>query len=307
MGKVNLAVDIQGLRLDNPVLTASGTYGFGLEYSQIVEVHKLGAIVTKGLTLEPRKGNPGKRIFETPAGLLNSIGLENPGVESFIKDYLPQVKDLGPKIIANISGNTIEDYIELAERLGNQAGIAALEVNISCPNVKAGGMAFGISPQMAAQVTKAVRKSTTLPVLVKLSPNVTDITEIALAVEEAGADGVSLINTLLGMAIDINSQKPVLGNIVGGFSGPAVKPVALRAVWQVAQKVKIPVIGMGGISTWQDAVEFILAGATAIEVGTANFYNPQAPLEILAGIGNYCQERGVTAITDLIGLAWKER
>lgn len=306
MTKINLAVDIQGLRLENPVLTASGTYGFGLEYSRIINVCKLGAIVTKGLTLEPRKGNPGIRLFETPAGLLNSIGLENPGVDNFIKEYLPQVKKLGPKIIANISGNTIEDYIEIAERLGEQEGIGALEVNISCPNVKAGGMAFGTNCQMAASVTKAVRGATTLPVIVKLSPNVTDITEIALAVEEAGADAVSLINTLLGLAIDINSQKPILGNIVGGFSGPAVKPVALRAVWQVAQRVKIPVIGIGGISTWQDAIEFILAGASAITVGTANFYNPQAPLEILTGIENYCYERGISDIAGLVGKAWKE-
>lgn len=307
MTKVNLAVNIQGLKLDNPVLTASGTYGFGLEYNKIVQVSRIGAIMTKGLTLEPRKGNPGTRLFETPAGLLNSIGLENPGVEAFIKDYLPQVKDLGPQIIANISGNTVEDYRQMALRLDGQEGIAALEVNISCPNVKAGGMAFGTNCQMASQVTKAVKGATTLPVIVKLSPNVTDITEIALAVEEAGAHGVSLINTLLGLAIDINSQKPVLGNIVGGFSGPAVKPVALRAVWQVAQRVKIPVIGIGGISTWQDAIEFILAGATAVTVGTANFYNPQAPLEILTGIENYCQERGIKDINDLVGLAWKER
>ena len=305
MAPIDLTVDIKSLKLANPIITASGTYGFGLEYNQIIDVSKLGAIVTKGLTLEPRKGNPGERLWETPAGLLNSIGLENPGVDAFIKDYLPQTLELGPAIIANISGNTLEEYILMATKLDGQKGVAALEVNISCPNVKAGGMAFGTSCTMAADVTKAVKSVTSLPVIVKLSPNVTDIAEIALAVEEAGADGISLINTLLGMAIDIDKQKPVLGNIVGGLSGPAIKPVALRCVWQVSQKVNIPIIGMGGISTWQDAVEFILAGASAVTIGTANFYNPLAPLEILDGLEKYCQERETKKVTDLVGLAWK--
>jgi len=305
MANVDMSVDLNGLNLVNPVLTASGTYGFGLEYAQILDVSRLGGIVTKGLTLEPRKGNPGTRLQETAGGLLNSIGLENPGVEVFIREYLPKMREWNAAVIVNISGNTREEYGKIAEELEGVKGISALEVNISCPNVKAGGMAFGTDAEMAYNVTRAVREVTSLPVIVKLSPNVTDIIEIALAVEEGGADTVSLINTLLGMVIDINTQRPVLGNIMGGLSGPAVKPVALRMVWQVAQKVKIPVIGMGGISTWQDAVEFILAGAAAVTVGTANFVNPLAPLKIIEGIKKYCEERKVDSVSDLVGLGWK--
>lgn len=303
MNKVDLHVDLNGLQLDNPVLTASGTYGFGLEYGQIIDVTSLGGIVSKGLTLEPCSGNAGIRIQETPSGLLNCIGLENPGVKAFIKDYLPLMKKLKTKIIVNISGYTIEQYGEIASILDKAPGIAGLEINISCPNVQAGGMAFGTDAKLVEKVTKVVRENTHLPIITKLSPNVTDIADMAEAAERGGANAISLINTLLGMAIDINKRKPILGNIMGGLSGPAVKPVALRMVWQAYQRVNIPIIGLGGISTWQDALEFIMAGASAITVGTANFINPLAPLQILEGIRNYCQKGGVNSFNELVGIA----
>lgn len=301
--KPNLAVKIGQLNLLNPVTTASGTFGYGQEYSPYVDINRLGAIVVKGTTLEPREGNPTPRLVETPAGILNSIGLQNVGVERLIQEYIPYFAKLKTPVIVNISGNTIEDYANLAARLDGLAGIAALEVNISCPNVKQGGMAFGSDGKTAAEVTKAVRQATTLPVIVKLSPNVTDITEIARSVEAVGADGLSAINTLLGMAIDVQRRKPVLGNVLGGLSGPAVKPVAVRAVWQVYQAVKIPIIGMGGIMSAADALEFILAGATAVAVGTANFVNPRATLEVLEGIENYLIKHGISDINQLIGAA----
>ena len=305
MSEVNLKVNFCDIEFSNPVLTASGTYGFGLEYDEILSVKKLGGIATKGLTPEARAGNPGVRLHETPAGLLNSIGLENPGVDSFIANYLPKSKRIGTKIIANISGNSLEEYAYMSEKLNKVDGISALEVNISCPNVKAGGMAFGTSADMAAQVTRAVKSNSKLPVIMKLSPNVTNIVEIALAVEDAGADALSMINTLLGMSIDIKTQKPVLGNLMGGLSGPAIKPVGVRMVWQVAQAVKLPIIGMGGINSWQDAIEYILAGANLIMVGTANFTNPLLPLEIISGLEKYLRDNGFSDINDIVGLAYK--
>lgn len=300
--KVNMEVDIAGLRLQNPVLTASGTFGTGQEYLPFLDLNRLGAVVVKGLTLLPRDGNPPPRTIETPAGLLNSIGLQNPGVDYFLTNILPELASYKTKFIVNISGNTPDEYGLLATKL-SVPGIAALEVNISCPNIKAGGIAFGTDPEMAAEVVAAVRANTKLPVIAKLSPNVTDITAIALAVEEAGADAVSLINTLLGMAIDVRKRKPVLANIMGGLSGPAVKPVAVRMVWQVAEAVKIPVIGMGGIVTAEDALEFILAGATAVAVGTGNFIDPQATIHVIEGLEKYCLDNGINDINQLVGAA----
>lgn len=302
---VKLAVNLGGISLRNPVTTSSGTYGFGQEYAAYLPPSELGAIALKGLTREPKSGNQMPRLAETPSGMLNSIGLQNPGIEKFIADYLPQVRELPTKIIANISGNSVDDYADVAGRLEAAGGIDGIEINISCPNVKHGGIQFGTNPLMAAQVTKAVRDNTKLPVIVKLSPNVTDVTEIARAVVDAGADALSLINTLLGMAIDIKTRKPVLANIMGGLSGPAVKPVAVRMVWQVAQAVKVPILGMGGILTAADALEFILAGATAVAIGTGNFVNPAAPHEVVAGIEAYCLDNGIKDVNELIGAAWR--
>lgn len=282
---LNMGVDIGGLRLKNPVITASGTYGFGREYSGFYNLSELGAIVVKGLTLKPREGNKAPRIAETPAGILNSVGLQNPGVEAFLKQELPFLRQYDTAVIANIAGNTIDEYCEMAELLGS--AVDAIELNISCPNVKEGGVAFGTKCDSVFNITKSVKARCKVPLIVKLSPNVTDIAEIAASAEAAGADCISLINTLLGMAIDINSRRPILANVVGGLSGPAVKPVAVRMVWQVAQKVKVPIIGMGGISSWQDAVEFILTGASAVAIGTYNFVNPYAPMEILDGLKAY--------------------
>ena len=299
----DLTVKISSLTLKNPVMTASGTFGFGLEFANLLDLASLGAVVVKGITLTPRQGNPGPRIVETAAGMLNAIGLENPGVESFIKDILPKLLPHAVPIVVNISGNTLDEYGILAAKL-NETGVSALEVNISCPNVKQGGLVFGTVPEQAAQVVAAVRANTRLPVIVKLSPNVTDIISIAKSVEAAGADAVSLINTLLGMAIDTARMKPVLGNVFGGLSGPAVKPVALRMVWQVSQAVGIPVIGMGGILSTEDALEFIMAGASAVAVGTGNFVNPQATAEIISGINSYCSKQEVN-LKDLVGMAWE--
>lgn len=302
---VNLKVRIGKLEINNPVTVASGTYGFGLEYSDFYEPGKLGAIFTKGITYKPRDGNPPPRLWETPSGILNSIGLENPGVDAFIKDYLPKMKHLGTAIIPNISGSTVEEYCMVASRLDGQEGLAALEINISCPNVKEGGMAFGSCPSVASNVVKEVRRVTRLPLIVKLSPNVTDIVSVAKAVEEQGADAISLINTLLGMAIDIRTSKPALGNVMGGLSGPAIKPVAVRMVWQVSQAVHIPIVGMGGINSWQDAIEFMLAGADAVCIGTGNFAKPMIALEIIEGIKKYCEERSISNVSELTDRAWK--
>ncbi|MCG0278560.1 MAG: dihydroorotate dehydrogenase [Thermanaeromonas sp.] len=297
----NLTVELAGLKLQNPVMPASGTFGFGEEYSRYVDLNALGALVTKSITLEPRLGNLPPRVVETPAGLLNSIGLQNPGLEVFIREKMPFLRRFKPPVIVNIAGSTVEEYAELARRLEKVPGVAALEVNISCPNVKEGGMAFGSDPQQAARVIKAVRQATSLPVIAKLTPNVTDIVAVAQAVEEAGADAVSLINTLTGMAVDWEKRRPVLGNIVGGLSGPAIKPVALYAVWRVARAVRVPVIGMGGIMSARDALEFLLVGARAVAVGTANLVSPRSMLEIIHGLKEYLREHNIDDINEIIG------
>lgn len=302
----SLAVNLAGIQMKTPLMAASGTFGFGEEFADFVDLNEVGAIVVKGITREPRRGNAGRRIAETPSGMLNCIGLQNPGVDVFLRDILPRIKSFQAPIIVNINGNLIEDYAFLAEIL-DDSDVAGLEVNISCPNTKHGSMAFGVDPETAAEVTAEVRKRTKLPVIVKLSPNVTDITEIAKAVEAAGADAVSLINTLVGMAIDIRSWRPVLGNVVGGLSGPAVKPVALRMVWQTAQAVKIPVVGMGGISNASDAVEFLLAGAQAVAIGAANFVNPYSMQEIASGLEKYLEARGLNQVSQLVGQIKVER
>lgn len=305
--RCKMTTTFAGVTFQNPVSTCSGTYGFGIEYAEFVPVERLGSITTKGLSILPKKGNAGVRITETPAGMLNCIGLENPGAASFKRDYIPKMHEkLGEcKIIANISGATLEEYQEISASLDEVDEIAMYEVNISCPNVKAGGLAFGTECASAAEVCRIVKKETSKPVLMKLSPNVTNIVEIAKACEDAGADGLALINTLLGMSIDINRQTPVLGNITGGLSGPCIRPVGVRMVWQVSQAVSIPILGMGGISCWQDAVEYILAGAQMVAVGAANFANPMAPIEVLEGLQNYCESHQIEDVNDLVGKAWK--
>lgn len=297
---MNLSVKIGNLELKNPVMGASGTFGFGREYEDFLDVNEIGAIVTKGVTPKPRAGNPGVRIAETPSGMLNCIGLENPGVDAFIYDILPKIKKYNTAVIVNISAGSVEEYAEMAWRLDID-GVDAVEVNISCPNVKEGGIVFGTDPKAAAAVTHAVKTYTKKTVIVKLSPNVTDIVQMAKAVEEAGADAISMINTLTGMAIDINTRKPLLGNITGGLSGPAVKPVALRMVWQVAKAVNIPIIGMGGIASAEDAIEFLLAGATAVAVGAHNFIDPSALKVIADGIAEYMQKHNIEDVNELVG------
>ena len=292
-----------GLSLANPVIAASGTWGYGDETGDIVDFQKLGAIICKGTTLKPRDGNPQPRIIEVTAGVLNSVGLENIGVEALISKKAPAWAKWRVPVIVNIAGDTVDEYGKMAEKLDGLAGVSGIEVNISCPNVRQGGLQFGTGPVSAAEVTSAVRKATSLPVIVKLSPNVTDITAIAVAVESAGADAVSLINTVSGMAIDVKRRKPRLGNITGGLSGPAIKPIALAMVWKVAGCVKIPVIGCGGIMTTEDALEFIMAGATAVEVGTANLAGPQTALDIIAGLSRFLQAEGIANIADLRGIA----
>ncbi|HCB93945.1 MAG TPA: dihydroorotate dehydrogenase [Selenomonas sp.] len=295
-----LRTEFCGIPMKTPILTASGTFGFGEEFVDFVELSSLGGVVVKGTTLLPRRGNDGVRITETPSGMLNCIGLENPGVEVFLKETLPRLGSYGMNVIVNISGSSPEDYGKLAELLDVE-GVAAIELNISCPNVKDGGIVFGTVPKAAAEVTGIAKQHTGKPVIVKLSPNVTDIVEMALAVEEAGADSISLINTLMGMAIDIRRREPVLGNITGGLSGPCIKPVALRMVWQVASRVKVPVIGMGGISTAEDAIEFLIAGASLISVGTANFSDPSVTAKIADGIEQYMAEQGLGSLSELVG------
>ena len=297
----NLNVNIGNLQLKNPVMTASGTFGYGAEFSALVDLRRLGAIVVKGISLAPRAGNPPPRIVETACGMLNAIGLENVGLEQFLSDKMPWLRTLRSPIIVNILGDSIEEYAELAGALSAAPGISGLEVNISCPNVKKGGVAFGTVPEMAAAVTRAVRAASSLPLIVKLSPNVTDIVAMARAVADNGADAISLINTLIGMAIDVRTRRPRLANVIGGLSGPAIKPVALRMVWQVASAVRIPVIGIGGIGTAEDAVEFLLAGASAVQVGTANFYNPASSMEILSGLEAWLREQGESSVRAIIG------
>jgi dihydroorotate dehydrogenase (NAD+) catalytic subunit len=297
----DLSVNIGGLVLQNPVMTASGTFGYAMEFKSLVDLDQLGGAIVKGLSLNPSKGNPPPRIAETSCGMLNAIGLENVGLDQFIEKKVPFLRKLKVPVFANIYGTTVEAYAELARRVNDIDAISGIEVNISCPNVKEGGIAFGADPLMASKVTKTVRRHYGKHLTVKLSPNVTDITVIARSVEEAGADAVSLINTLTGMAIDIHSRKPKIANITGGLSGPAIKPVAVRMVWQTAQAVHIPVIGIGGIMNSEDALEFILAGATAVQVGTANFVNPRATMEIIEGIADYLQEKNIPAVRELIG------
>ena len=304
INKTCLKVEIAGIKLKNPVMTASGTFGYGQEYTPFVNLNRLGAIILKGITLKPKKGNPPPRIIETPSGMLNAIGLQNVGVEVLIKEKLPYLKKFNTPVIINISGDTIEEYIELTRRLGEvskEMGVAGLEVNISCPNVKKGGMAWGTDAKATYEIVSSIRKATTLPLIVKLTPNVTDIKIIAQAAEEAGANALSLINTLVGMAVDIGSRKPKLANISGGLSGPAVKPVALWLVWQVFQTVNIPIIGIGGIMKVEDALEFIIAGARAIQIGTANLVNPQVTMEIIEGMEKYLAENNIKDINELVG------
>lgn len=305
MSKVKTAVKIGTLTMKNPVTTASGTFGSGLEMREYVDLRKLGAITVKGTTLKSRAGNPLPRCTETPSGTLNSIGLENPGVDVFVADILPQVAAYETPIIVNIAGSEIPEYGRLAEILENEDAVSALEANVSCPNVKSGGMALGTDPDLVYQVTKLVKENTSKPVIVKLSPNVTDIVSIAKAAEEGGADGLNLINSVLGLAIDIEHKRPALGNIVGGLSGPAIKPIALRMVYQTAQAVTIPIIGLGGIVSWQDAIEFLMAGATAVGIGTGNFLDPATTMKVVDGIEKYLEDHGFSDIHEIIGIAWK--
>ncbi len=298
---VNLNIDFNGLKLKNPVLTASGTFGYGLEFEDFVDLSRLGGFIVKGTTLLHREGNPYPRMAETAAGMLNAVGLQNKGVKVFCDDIYPKIEHLNTNIFVNVSGSTVDDYVATAEMINELTNIPAIELNISCPNVKEGGMAFGTSCASAEDVVKAVRQVYKKHLMVKLSPNVTDIVSIAQAVENHGADSVSLVNTFLGMAIDAKTRKPKLSTITGGLSGPAIKPIALRMVWQVAKAVKIPVCGLGGIMTAEDAIEFFLAGASCIQVGTANFIEPDATLKILEGIEYYCKKYGVKDINELIG------
>ena len=297
-----LAVEIAGLKMKTPVTTASGTFGFGLEFQDFLDLEKVGAVTVKGTTLEPRAGNKGQRAVETPSGMLNCVGLENPGSDYFIEHTLPELKKIDVPVIVNIAGSTPEEYGELAKKLDIE-GVHAIEINISCPNVKHGGIAFGTCPESAAGVVRAVKANTGKIVITKLSPNVTDIVEMALAAQEAGTDALSLINTLIGMKIDIDRRKPVLGNVMGGLSGPAVRPVAVRMVYQVAQKVNVPIIGMGGIMNAEDAIEFFLAGASAVAVGTANFCDPRLAETICQGMLSYLDRHEFKNIQEIIGLA----
>lgn len=298
----DLSININGLSLKNPVLTASGTFGYGTEFQDFIDLERLGGFIVKGTTLKHREGNPYPRMAETPAGMLNAVGLQNKGVDYFIEHIYPTIKDIKSNILVNVSGSTVADYVTTAEKINALDHIPAIELNISCPNVKEGGMAFGTSCASASEVVKEVRKVYKKHLMVKLSPNVTSIQEIALAAEASGADSVSLINTLMGMAINVKTRKPVLSTITGGLSGPCVKPVALRMVWQVAKAVKIPVIGLGGISCANDAIEFLLAGASAIQIGTANFIDPTISVKVVDGINEYLDQNGFKSVKDIIGL-----
>lgn len=289
------------LVLKNPVMTASGTFGYGLEYADLMDISHLGAIIVKGTTAEPRQGNPYPRMAETPAGMLNAVGLQNRGVDYFVNKIYPAIRSIDTAMIVNVGGSTVETYVECAEKIAALDDIPAIELNISCPNMKQGGMSFGLCAASAAEVVRAVRRVYPRTLIVKLSPNVTDITEIARAVEAEGADAVSLINTLLGMAVDAERRRPILSTVTGGLSGPCVKPVALRMVWQTAKAVCIPVIGLGGIASWRDAVEFMLAGATAVQIGTSNFVDPTVSLKVIDGIAAYCERHGFHYASELVG------
>lgn len=299
---VNQEVKIGGMSLKNPVLTASGTFGYGQEFADFINLNRLGGFIVKGTTIEPREGNDYPRMVETPSGMINAVGLQNKGVDYFIDHIYPQIADLDTNIIVNVSGAKIDDYVATARKVAAIDSIPAIEVNISCPNVKQGGMAFGTSPQGAAEVTRAIRRVYDKTMIVKLSPNVTDIASIARAVEAEGADSVSLVNTFMGMAIDVERRRPYLSTITGGLSGPAIRPIAVRMVWQVAHAVDIPVIGLGGIMNARDALEFIMAGATAVEIGTANFIDPTTTIRVIEGIDDYCQRHSVNDIHELIGI-----
>ena len=298
---VNETIQLKGLTLKNPVMTASGTFGYGEEYSDFIDLSQLGGILVKGTTLNHREGNPYPRMAETPSGMLNAVGLQNKGIDHFVETIYPRIKDIDTNIIVNVSGSTIEDYCAVAEKVNALENIPAIELNVSCPNVKQGGMAFGVTTTGIEQVVSAVRKVYDKHLIVKLSPNVTSIADLALAAEASGADSVSLINTLLGMAIDAEKRRPKLSTITGGLSGACVKPIALRMVWQVAKAVKIPVIGLGGISSATDAIEFLLAGASAIEIGTANFIDPAITVKVAKGIVEYCERHGIKNVSDLTG------
>jgi len=297
----DLSVELAGLKLANPVMCASGTFGYATEYAPYMDCSRLGAIVTKAVTVEPRAGNAPPRVRETPAGMLNSIGLQNPGLQAFVEEKLPDLREFGVPIIVNISGRQVKEFVRLAERLSEAEGVSAVEVNISCPNVEHEGVYFGTDAELTGGLVNAVADASELPVIVKLSPNVTDITEIARAAAEAGADALSLINTLLGMSIDVEARRPHLGNVTGGLSGPAIRPVAVRMTYEVAQAVNVPLIGMGGIMTAHDALEFILAGATAVAVGTANFVEPASTVQVIEGLEQYCRRHSVAHIAELVG------
>ena len=299
---VNLSTKIHNITLKNPVMTASGTFGYGEEFADFIDLSRLGGIIVKGTTGERRQGNPYPRMAETPSGMLNAVGLQNVGVETFCREVYPRIKDIDTKIFVNVSGSSIEEYCHVAEMIDELDNIPGIELNISCPNVKKGGMGFGTNPDMAAQVVRAVREVYHKTLIVKLTPNVTSVVDIAKAVEQAGADSVSLINTLLGMAIDVEKQRPYLSTITGGLSGPAVKPVAVRMVWQVAHAVSIPVIGLGGITSAADALEFLMAGAKAVQVGTANFIDPAVTMKIIDGLEDYCKRHRISDINDIIGI-----
>jgi dihydroorotate dehydrogenase (NAD+) catalytic subunit len=296
-----LSVNIGGISMRNPVMTASGTFGYGSEYADFIDLNQLGAVVVKGITSKPWTGHPMERITETSSGMLNAIGLQNVGVDGFISEKLPYLRNFDVPVIANVSGKTVEEYLTVSRKLTSVVGVAGLELNISCPNLDGGGMSFGIDANLAFDLVKQVRENTDLPIVVKLSPNVTDITVIARAVEDAGADAISAINTLLGMAIDAKTRRPVLANVTGGLSGPAIKPVALRMVWEISKSVSIPVVGMGGIMNATDAVEFLIAGASAVAVGTATFANPNASMEVVKGIWDYLNKSDMESIKELVG------
>ena len=300
-GLPDLRVKLGKLELKNPVLVASGTFGYGEEYAELVDLNKLGGIMTKAVTLRPKEGNPPPRLVEVPCGLLNAIGLENPGLEVFIREKLPFLRKFDTKIIVNIAGEKEDDYLQIAKRLSKENGVDALEVNISCPNVKEGGLSFGTDPKVIYLLVKRLKEVCELPLILKLTPNVTDIKEVAKAAEEGGADILSLINTVLAMAVDVDTQRPKLGNIVGGLSGPAIRPIAVRMVWEVSGAVNIPIIGMGGIMKAEDALEFVIAGASAVAVGTANFVDPRTPLKVIEGIGRYLKDKGVDSFASLVG------
>jgi dihydroorotate dehydrogenase (NAD+) catalytic subunit len=301
MQRPDLSVEVAGIKMRNPVMTASGTFGYGAEFADYLELESIGAMITKGLSLKPKAGNATPRIVETPGGMLNAIGLQNVGVDAFIEKKLPFLKNVATPVIANLYGNTLEEYGEVASRLDAVDAVAGIEVNISCPNVKQGGIVFGTEPSAAQEVVRLVKRNTSKPVIVKLSPNVTDVVLMAKACADAGADALSLINTLTGMAIDLERRRPVLANVTGGLSGPAIKPVALRMVWQVARSVKLPIIGIGGIMNGRDALEFMLAGATAVQVGTASFLDPSAAQKIAGEMEAYLAEKGIASAASLIG------